>query len=152
MPADLIIRPMPFAALLERGDLLEAHYQELATDKGRMQLAMHEDAYAAMDAAGGLFCLGVYDFGELVGYSVNFLSAAMHYRHLTVCQNDLLLIAKAYRIGRIGLKLIDATEAEAKVRGAGLMLWHAKEGTSLDKLLRRRRAYRVQDVIHSRGL
>lgn len=151
MPADLTIRAMPFGELLERPDLLGAHYEELATDKSRMQLAMHEDAYAAMDAAGGLFCLGVYDYGELVGYSVNFLSAAMHYRHLTVCQNDLLLIAKAYRIGRIGLKLMAATEVEAKARGAGLMLWHAKEGTNLDKLLRRR-GYGVQDIVYSKGL
>jgi GNAT superfamily N-acetyltransferase len=151
LPANLTIHAMPFSELLDRRDLLEAHYQELATDKERMKLDMHVDGYAQLFRTGGLFCLGVYDHGELVGYSVNFLSPAMHYRQLMVAQNDLLLISKPYRIGRIGLKLMDATEAEAKARGAGMMLWHAKEGTNLDKLLRRK-GYRVQDIVYSKGL
>lgn len=149
MPVE--IKPAPFQEVLDRLDLLEAHYQELATDKARMELAPFHEAYAGLDAAGALFVLGVYDLGELVGYSANFLTQAMHYRHLRVCQNDVLFLAKAYRSGRIGLQLIEATELEAKARGAGLMLWHAKPATALDALLQRR-GYGVQDIVYSRGL
>jgi GNAT superfamily N-acetyltransferase len=151
LPVKPLITSVPFHRVLDRMDMLADHYEELATDKSRMELAPWVEAYAKLDAEGALFTVGAIDQGELIGYSANFVSPAMHYRHLSMCQNDVLFVAKPYRSGRLGLQLIAATEAEAKRRGAGMMLWHAKEGTALDKLLRRK-GYRVQDVVYSRGL
>lgn len=147
----LPIRPIAHTEVLARPDLLEAHYEELATDKARMELAPLTEMYDFSALNGGLFCLGMFDHGEMIGYSVNFVSQALHYRHLRVCQNDVLFLAKAYRSAGNGKALIDATEAAARERHAGLMLWHAKPNTPLDALMQAL-GNGVQDIVYSKGL
>jgi GNAT superfamily N-acetyltransferase len=147
----LEIRLISHEDVLGRADLLEDHYQELATDKARMQLAPHEEAYANAAENDLIFTLGVFDRGEMVGYSVNFVHPNLHYRHLVVCENDVLFLAKPYRNAGTGSQLIAATEEEAKKRGAGFVLWHAKPNTPLQFLLTSL-GHGVQDIIFSRGL
>jgi GNAT superfamily N-acetyltransferase len=131
--------------------LLHDHWQELATDKELMALAPDVQRYREMERKGVIFALYAYLDGALVGYSVNFLSTNLHYRHLTYSQNDVLFLDAAHRGGRIGLRLIAETEQAAKARGAKLHIWHAKQGTPLDSLLPRL-GYGVQDVLWSKVL
>jgi hypothetical protein len=60
----------------------------------------------------------------------------------------LLFVTEGKRSGRLGLQLIRKTEEAAKERGARLMLWHAKTGTPLEKMMPRL-GYGVQDIIFS---
>ena len=87
---------------------------------------------------------------ELIGYSVNVVTRNLHY-DLRVCQNDVLYLTPEHRLGPLGLRLIRDTERHAREAGAKIMLWHAKQGTSLDGLLPRI-DYQVQEIMYSRVL
>ncbi len=122
--------------------LLEEHYAELATVPDIMLLKPDVERYQTLEAAGNLFAIGMFDIhgdgGEtLVGYSVNIVCTNLHYGDLLMCQNDLLFVRKSHRRGMTGVRLITATERAAKERGVKMMLWHAKPGTTLDRMLPR---------------
>ena len=74
-----------------------------------------------------------------------------HYADLRVTQNDVLFVKKEFRGGRLGLRLLKATEDHAKSEGCKLMLWHAKENTALDKLLPKLK-YGVQEIMYSKEI
>lgn len=147
----LEIRPISFREVAAREDLLEAHYDELATDKQRMVLDPDLARYQQLEDQGVLLGLGLYDREAMVGYSVGIITTSMHYRALTFYQNDVVFLEKAYRNLGAGKQLIDATEAAAKARAAGMVLWHAKPGTPLFFLMTAL-GYATQDVIFGRGL
>lgn len=132
--------------------LLRSHWQELATDKELMVLAPASEVYEELDRSGTLFVLGLFRDGDMVGYSANIVHPHLHYSGLIVCQNDVIFVDPDYRNGGDGVRLLAATEREARKRGARLILMHAKPDTPFDALLRRLKGYRVQDVIHSRRL
>jgi GNAT superfamily N-acetyltransferase len=120
--------------------LLEEHYAELATVPDIMLLKPDVERYQTLEAAGSLFAIGMFDIhGDgaetLVGYSVNIVCTNLHYGDLLMCQNDLLFVRKSHRRGMTGMRLITATERAAKERGVKMMLWHAKPGTTLDRML-----------------
>jgi GNAT superfamily N-acetyltransferase len=136
--------------------LLEEHYAELATVPDIMLLKPDVERYQTLEAAGNLFAIGMFDIhGDgaetLVGYSVNIVCTNLHYGDLLMCQNDLLFVRKSHRRGMTGMRLITATERAAKDRGVKMMLWHAKPGTTLDRMLPRL-GYGIQDVIYSQVL
>lgn len=131
--------------------LLEAHREELTTNKDLMVLAPDVDTYCMLEEQGALLSLAAFDGDEIVGYSVNILANNLHYRDVRMCQNDVLYVRADKRQGPTGLKLMRETERVAKDRGAHMMLWHAKPNTNLDQILPRM-DYRVQDVIYSRVL
>lgn len=126
--------------------LLALHREELATDKEKMILNPDHESYLRMDDMGLLMVIGAYRGEELVGYSVSIVTKNLHYSDLKVCQNDVLFLVEPERKGSAGLRLIRETERQALDWGAEIMLWHAKPGTNLDKLMPRLGAS-VQDII-----
>lgn len=143
-------------SLVERIDeiwgLLKAHWREVARNKNVMVLNPDRERYEELDRQGGLLTLAVLDAdNEVVGYSVSFIGPHIHYAALRVCNNDILFLREDLRNSTIGLRLLRETEKAAAEHGAKLMLWHAKQGTSLDKILPRQ-GYGVQDVIYSKEI
>ena len=110
-----------------------------------------EETYRKSEEMGTIFILSARQGDKLIGYSVNFVTNHLHYADLKLAQNDLLFISKEHRGGRIGLKLIKETEKHATSLGCKLMLWHAKESTTLAHMLPRLK-YGVQDIIFSKEL
>ena len=133
------------------GDLLREHWLELAKNRELMVLKPDAARYKAMEKAGIVLALGAFDGDVMVGYSVSLLGPHLHYADLVFAQNDVIYVAQAYRNGRTGIRLIQAAEAQAKARGARMLVWHAKQGTALDSLLPRL-GYGVQDILHSKEL
>lgn len=132
--------------------LFSEHWDELALNKHIMVLKPNEPAYRALERDGRLLLLGAFRGGEIVGYSWNILHNNLHYADLRMCQNDLIFVSKDRRHGgRLGLKLIKETERFAKERGAQLMLWHAKQGTTLESVMPKL-GCKVQDIIFSKEL
>lgn len=128
--------------------LLVEHWHEVAKNKQLMVLKPNLPAYERLEAAGMLISLGAFVGAEMVGYSVSTVQPHLHYADLVYAQNDVLFVREQHR-GRLGLKLIRETERAAKDRGARMMMWHAKPGTTLDLLLPRL-GYGIQDVIYAR--
>ncbi len=137
--------------LAELLPLLQAHRDELATNQRLMQLAPNVDAYRALENTRSLLALVAYRGETIVGYSINFIGPHLHYSGLRYAHNDALYVAPAHRGGRLGVKLMRATENLACARGARMMMWHAKPGTVLEQLLPRL-GYGVQDVIFSKEI
>lgn len=131
--------------------ILEEHWDEVAKNKKLMVLNPDWAKYKLLADAGMLFCLVAYADNEIVGYSFNMLDTHLHYADLVYCNNDVLFVKKEYRSSTLGLRLIKETELEAKRRGAELMLWHAKEHTSLARIFELKK-YKVQDIIYSKEL
>ena len=127
------------------------HYDEIALNKRVMVYAPDAERFQRLEDSGHLLTLCVFDDGKVVGYSVNLISTHLHYRELVVCHNDMLYIVPEHRRGRLGLKLIRATQAAAKDRGAQLLTWHAKEHTTLADLLPKL-GCGVQDILFSEVL
>ena len=147
----IAVEPLSRELFAECWPLFEQHREELTTDKALMQLAPDVDRYLAAQEAGAFLAVVARKDGAVVGYSGNFVTHNLHYSALCYCHNDLLFLDSAHRKGTLGLKLMDVTEREAAARGARMMIWHAKSGSTLEKLLPRR-GYRVQDVLFSKRL
>jgi GNAT superfamily N-acetyltransferase len=131
--------------------LLQAHRDELATAKHLMVLAPNWDAYRALENTGSLLALVAYCGEEIAGYSVCFIGAHLHYSGMRYAQNDVLFVAPQHRNGTLGVRLIRETERLAKERGARLMMWHAKTGTALEKIMPRL-GFGVQDIVFSKEI
>jgi GNAT superfamily N-acetyltransferase len=131
--------------------LFEEHYEEVARNKEIMVLKPNWPMYYATEKVGALFIHVATQDDEFIGYSINFVSNHFHYADLKYCQNDVLFIKKEFRGGRVGLRLMKATETHAKSLGCKLMLWHCKEKTPLNEILPRLK-YGVQDIIYSKEL
>ena len=143
------IRPSNVDEMLANAsELFSEHWEEIALNKQVMVLKPDEAKYRAAEANGMLLILAAFEGTEIVGYSVNIVTNHLHYADLITCSNDLLFVTEGKRSGRLGLQLIRATEKVAKERGARLMLWHAKPGTPLEKMMPRL-GYGVQDIIFS---
>ncbi|MGZ3184378.1 MAG: GNAT family N-acetyltransferase [Telluria sp.] len=131
--------------------LLEAHWHESARNKHLMVLKPDVARYQALEAAGSLLALVAYVGDQIVGYSVNIISPHLHYADLLCAHNDVLFVAEEYRKSPLGLKLIRDTERAAKARGVHLMLWHAKEDTTLANILPKM-GCKVQEIIFTKEL
>lgn len=134
----------------EATSLILAHWNEVARNKELMVLDPDWGRYLLMQDAGKLIVLTARNEGRLVGYSISIIDKHLHYQGLTAAINDVIYLDPGLR-GTVGLRLLAATEDEGRARGAQLMLWHAKPGTSLDKLMARR-GYGVQDILYSTPL
>lgn len=145
------IRRITVAEFFEKAwPLLVAHREELTTNKDLMVLKPARPVYDAIEQVGCLLVLAAYDGDEMVGYSANILAPNMHYADVFQCQNDVLFTTPSAR-GRTGLDLIAATEKAARESGCQVVLWHAKPGTALDKLMQAK-GVRVQDIVYMKEL
>ena len=131
--------------------LFQEHYEEIALRKDLMELKPNWPMYDVLDKSGSLFIYLAMQGDVCIGYSMNLVTNHLHYADLKYTQNDVLFIKKEFRGGRIGLRLMKVTEDYAKSLGCKVMLWHAKEDTTLAALLPRLK-YGVQDIIFSKEL
>ena len=131
--------------------LFQEHYEEIALRKDLMELKPNWPMYDVLDQSGSLFIYLAMQGDVCIGYSMNLVANHLHYADLKYSQNDVLFIKKEFRGGRIGLRLMKTTEEHAKSLGCKVMLWHAKERTTLAALLPRLR-YGVQDIMFSKEL
>ena len=131
--------------------LLTKHWEESARNKELMKLSPDYNMYNMLEANGTLVCLGAYIDKLLVGYSVNMIKPHLHYSTLICGYNDLLFVDDDHRGSSLGLKLIKETKKELEKRGAKLMLWHAKENTTLAILLPKL-GCKIQEIIYSEEL
>lgn len=133
-------------------DLLEQHYQEIARRKNVLKLDPHWDSYTQLEDHDMLVTLLAIRGEEIVGYSIVILSPMLHYRQQTMAQSDVLFIREDCRGLRLFERLREASEDAARAAKADMFTWHAKPGTSLDRILDRRADYSIHDVIYSKEL
>jgi len=145
-------------------DLIKLHYAELTANKEAVELAPDYARYQELEDLGKLAIFTVRDpdmLDMLVGYSIFFIDAHIHYRNQTFANNDIIFLHKDYRnkttfwtvlrswIRRnvlclpkktkgIGEQLIDFSEAQLKLMAVSKVIWHIKFKLNWSPILLRR--------------
>ncbi len=145
-------REVLYEVIGEVEPLLKRHYLELAKNQDRVQLDPDWPRYVELERAGSLVIFTVRQDKALKGYAAFFVAQHMHYRGLTLANNDVLFLADELRGGTTGVRFIKFCEDQLRSVGQQVCVaWHAKPGTTLDGILPRL-DYSIQDVIHSKLL
>ncbi len=117
--------------------LLRMHRDELATHPALMAVEPNWNAYRALENTGALLALVAYAGDEIVGYSTAFFGPHLHCTGLRYAHSDALYVKPEHRRGGLGVALVRETERLARERGARMVMWHARPGTVLEKILPR---------------
>ena len=140
--------------LADLGPLFAEQQAEVGEDRAiGLPLVPDPDVerYTMLDDTGMTLALGVFDGDEIVGYTNSLISPSLHYRDVTICQNDAIYLRSDYRRGTLGLRLMRETERLARERGADMIVWHAKPDTNFERVLSRRK-YAIQETVYTRAL
>lgn len=138
----------PVEYIEETTRLVKEDWSELERDFSERPPAVNADIYQAMYDSNMLICLGVFDGDSVVGYSIAFIYRHLHYA-IQVAQTDALFLAKNYRKGSLGLRLMRETEQAAKAAGCKRMIWTAKPNSTLHNVLERK-GYALGDLLYFR--
>lgn len=110
--------------------LLQDHFQEIATNKDKLEYAkMDVESYVAMERAGQLHIVTVRSKGKVVGYHVAFVRPHLHYVHVLSAITDVYYVKPEYRRGLVGVRLFREAEFTLKARGVKRIF----SGTKLHK-------------------
>lgn len=143
----LTIACEPLAAVLpEIQHLLQAHYEELTLNKGRVTLKPVWSKYLDMERSGKFFALIARIDSEVVGYSGFILDQHLHYADLMLAQNDVLFLRKDHRLGMTGIRLLKFSEQFMQGKGANKIIWHIKLANDFRVILNRM-GYQDEEVI-----
>lgn len=140
--------------------LIELHYEELCANREVIELAPDFDRYQQLEDMGKLAIFTVRDDGILVGYSIFFVDAHIHYKNQLFANNDIIFLHKSYRnpftVKRwliswtrralmipkrtkgIGEQLIDFSEDQLRIIGVTKVIWHIKFRLNWFPILKRR--------------
>lgn len=129
-------------------ELMRQNWAETGFD---FDFAPDFETYQQLQDAGLLFALVAFDGAEIVGYSTASVSSILFNPGVIVCNSDALFVEPTRRAGTLPGRLVLATEALARERGASRMLWHTRAGTPFADMLELR-GYVPADVIVMREL
>ena len=129
--------------------LIKEHWEEIAHNKDVIPLDPNYDLYEKMEAAGRLIICAARLEGELIGYSLFFLTYPMHYQTTLVATNDLLFMRKAYRGSHYGVSLIRESEAKVLALGAKKVAWHIKPEHDFSPILKKM-GYQLDEILYAK--
>ena len=115
--------------------LLVEHWAEVAHDKDEIKLEPDRSRYEAMERDGKLLAIAAREDGQLIGYSVFFMTHHIHYKHSLLGINDVLFVTKEHRGTRAGLMLIRESEKQLKEFGVIKAVWHVKPSNDWSEVL-----------------
>jgi GNAT superfamily N-acetyltransferase len=121
----------------EMKPLNAAHFEEIASFKDQFPLNPNYDQYLALDKAGVCHTVTCRNAGELIGYYISFVMPHMHYRDCIFAINDIVFIAKEYRGGSVGKRLIQFALNELTKMGVHRVCLHVKTSNDFGVLLER---------------
>jgi hypothetical protein len=132
--------------------LIRNHWLEVAHHTDKIPLDPQWKMYFDAERDGRLVTITARNNGKLVGYSIFFLRAHIHYAGCLIASNDVIYLTPELRKGtRLGTQLIDESEkliaAIATLRGMTCRItWHIKPDHDWSAILKRK-GYIVEEVI-----
>jgi hypothetical protein len=127
--------PDPFAK--EAVALFKKHYQEIAIRKDVIKLKPDFKRYDSLYKKGSLEIHTIRDDGNLIGYSLWFITNHIHYADSVTANSDVLYISPEYRKGMTGMKFIKWTTEEIKKRKPQRIMFHVKPFLDYSPILKR---------------
>lgn len=116
-------------------DLCAEYQAESLRNPGLAGALPDRAGYARMAEAGLLYPLGVFADGVMVGFCAVIVAPVLHFGGKRVANTETLFVARAYRAGGAGLKLLRAAEQIAADAGAEGLYVTAPTGGRLERLL-----------------
>lgn len=92
------------------------------------------ETYARMEATGLMHSFGMFDGADLVGFAAILVFVLPHYGK-QIANVESLFIAKSHRRGFVGTKFLRHIEAWAEKNKCPNVLYNARAGSRLEKLL-----------------
>ena len=132
-------------------ELWKEHYDEIAVDKERMEMAPDVSFYQVCEDAGMLSILTARQNGKMIGYFLFIVRPHPHYRNVLCAFEDAYFMSKSCRKGMAGVRLIAEAEKVAKARGAKKLCVFTKMFKDLGKIYERR-GYKLTDHVYWRWL
>lgn len=126
--------------------LLDDHWEEIALNKDTIKLNPDWKKYALLDAHNMLRVFTARDDGKLIGYFVVIVETALHYSDHVFAHNDIIFLAKEYRRGMTGVKLIKYAEKCLAQEGVKQLFINTKRHQPFDPILERLKFNEVEKV------
>lgn len=102
--------------------------------------------YRQLDEMGLLTITGAFSGEKLAGIAVMMLQPHPHYPTRIVAINDVLYLRPEHRRGTTGIQLMRFAIDAARSKGATMIEWHVKPGSSLEFIARRMGAEHRESV------
>lgn len=139
------LSPELFSELLP---LLSAHYREVAHFQD-IEFDPDMESYAALDKTERLRIFTCREEGELVGYSVYFISQSLHYKKSKQAHQDILFVHPEKR--GVGHRLIRWCDEQLRLEGVQVVYQHIKAKHNFGPMLEWL-GYELVDHIYARRL
>lgn len=117
--------------------LIQQHWEEIALNKDSIKLNPHWKKYEILDRNNMLRAYTARKDGELIGYFVVILESSLHYMEHTFAHNDVIFLAKKYRKGMTGIKLIKYAVKCLEQENVTQLLINTKAHQPFDAILER---------------
>lgn len=133
------------------------NFEELATEyrneSGNPYLPQkpNREHYESLERSGVFHAIGAFDNSELVGFGAFLLINLPHHSEL-LASFESLFLAKEYRKGTAGLRLIRALRDHAKEKGAVGVYYGCRAGSRLERLFDRLPNVERMDVVFYEAL
>ena len=109
-------------ALEEMKPLFISHHKELALFQDKSPLDPDYEKYAAAERNGSLVFVTARLSGKIIGYWVNFVALALHYKQTLMADMDILWVDPAFRGEKIGEMMYKCLREEFARRG--VKVWY----------------------------
>ena len=135
----------------ELSQLIQEHYQEVASAPGKVVLEPAWDRFEALEAAGLLKVLTARDGDALVGYVIHIIAPSLHYRDLIQAHDDAHFLKKTHRKGFAAIKMLKAAEEMLRKYGVGSVSYHTKNREDINRgTVFKRLGYKAHETIYTK--
>lgn len=126
-------------------ELMRMHQHETEDEFDNEKVVPNASYYRALEAMGGCVAFGAFDDDVIVGYVVMIVIQHQHY-DFKYGHHDTLFVRPDVR-GSLGIRLMQRAREAAKALGARHIVWHAKPGSMMEKLLIKKQCV-IEDVLY----
>lgn len=140
-----------YSLMTELPALFFAHYDEIALDKGRMELSPAWKQYINLETSGVLHILTARADGKLVGYHFNLVYPHLHYSQVLCSFSDMFFLAPQFRRGWTGVKMFTENEKMLRELGVQKMFVMTKDHKDVTAVMKRLK-YKFIERIFSKWL
>lgn len=138
--------PTRYSEILANSALIERYAVECAVEADPQP-----EIYAALDQVGVLKCFGAYTGAELAGF-VSLLMNVMPHNGKRIATIESIFAVPEHRNLGTGDALLDAAEAFAAASGCAALIYTARVGSALEKVLSRRHGCEHSHAMFTRWL
>jgi GNAT superfamily N-acetyltransferase len=149
----LEFRPVSFTEILD-SPRAKALLKEYAKECSIPELGFpnpQRETYARMEEAGLMYALGAFQGEDLVGFATILVFVLPHYG-TKIANVESLFLAKSHRVSNAGVRLMETIEAQAESMLCIAVLYNARAGSSLERLLTYLPSYQRTNSVFLRSL